>query len=83
MRHVICTVIEASNVQQLKKRVREFTDMNTDYFDDHPTARTWTHYQTEQGGIEYVSLLDGNGGVLDQDIVTLSVDRAFVCTCAD
>ena len=69
MKNVRCTVITQPTLEALKHEVGEFTDMDLSYFDKQPTARTFTHYQTEEGGIEYVTLLDGEGRVLNHDVV--------------
>jgi hypothetical protein len=75
MKNVLCTVIEADDVHELRKKVGEFMDMDTSIFLAHLGARKFTHYQTEEGGIEYISLLGENGELLYTDTVVLCISR--------
>lgn len=75
MRNVLCTVIQANTLNELKDRVGEFSDMDVSYFDKYPTARTFTHYQVEENGIEYVTLLNAQGEILNSDTACLCISR--------
>jgi hypothetical protein len=80
-RHVVCTVIEGKTLEELKSQVMDFTDMDCSFMESFEDARTFTHFQTEESGIEYMSLLDSQGTVIWKDTVVLCISDVVDCIC--
>ncbi len=80
-RQVICTVIEAPSVDELVAQIAEFTPMDVGFIPAFVRARRFTHFQIEDSGIEYMSLLDEDGNILWADTVTLCLAGWVDCSC--
>ncbi len=80
-RQVICTVIEASTRDELSMQIAEFTPMDVAFLSAYPDARRFTHFQIEDSGIEYMSLMNDAGTVIWTDTVILCLAGRVDCSC--